>query len=73
MPDLEVTNLSKSYDTAAGPLDVLRGTGLALSRGEAAVITGPSGVGKSTLLYLVGLLEPPTGGSVRLLGEEPLG
>jgi len=72
MADLEVSNLSKSYETVAGPLQVLRDADLALSRGEAAVITGPSGVGKSTLLYVVGLLEPPSGGTVRLLGEEPL-
>lgn len=72
MADLEVSNLSKSYETAAGALEVLRGADLAISRGDAAVITGPSGVGKSTLLYLVGLLEPPTAGTVRLLGEEPL-
>ncbi len=72
MPDLEVTDLAKSYDTAAGPLDVLRGADLAVSRGDAVAITGPSGIGKSTLLYLVGLLEPPTRGAVRLLGEEPL-
>jgi lipoprotein-releasing system ATP-binding protein len=72
MADLEVSNLSKSYETAAGPLDVLRGADLAISRGDAAVITGPSGVGKSTLLYLIGLLEPPTAGTVRLLGQEPL-
>jgi lipoprotein-releasing system ATP-binding protein len=72
MPDLEVADLAKTYDTLAGPLPVLRGASLALSRGEAAAITGPSGVGKSTLLYLVGLLEPPTAGTVRLLGEEPL-
>ncbi|MGC1276344.1 MAG: ABC transporter ATP-binding protein [Planctomycetaceae bacterium] len=72
MPDLEVTRLAKTFDTAAGPLEVLRRADLSLSRGEAAVITGPSGVGKSTLLYIVGLLEPPTAGAVRLLDEQPL-
>ena len=72
MPDLVVEDLAKTYDTVAGPLPVLRGASLSLSRGDAAAITGPSGVGKSTLLYLVGLLEPSTAGTVRLLGEEPL-
>ncbi len=72
MPDLEVSQLSKSYESAGGRLDVLAGADLSLSRGEAAVVTGPSGVGKSTLLYVVGLLEPPTAGTVRLFGEEPL-
>lgn len=72
MADLEVSRISKSYETAAGPLQVLSEADLALSRGDAAVITGPSGVGKSTLLYVVGLLEPPSAGAVRLLGEEPL-
>lgn len=72
MPDLEVAQIAKTFDTAAGPLEVLSGASLTLSRGDAAVITGPSGVGKSTLLYVVGLLEPPTAGMVRLLGKEPL-
>jgi lipoprotein-releasing system ATP-binding protein len=72
MPDLDAANLSKTYETTAGPLEVLRGANVRLSRGEAAVITGPSGVGKSTLLYLIGLLEPPTGGTLNLLGQEPL-
>ena len=72
MPDLEASNLSKTYETAAGPLEVLKGANVALSRGQSAVITGPSGVGKSTLLYLIGLLEPPTGGDLTLLGEHPL-
>lgn len=72
MPDLDASNLSKTYETAAGPLEVLKGASLSLSRGESAVITGPSGVGKSTLLYLIGLLEPPTGGEMTLLNEQPL-
>ncbi len=72
MPDLEARNLSKTYETAGDPLHVLRDANVSLSRGEAAVITGPSGVGKSTLLYLIGLLEPPTSGELTLLGSEPL-
>ena len=72
MADLDVSDIDKSYPSGAGSLEVLRGANLALSRGESAVITGPSGVGKSTLLYIVGLLEPPTGGSMRLLDAEPL-
>jgi len=72
MPDLDASNLSKTYETTAGPLEVLKGASLTLSRGESAVITGPSGVGKSTLLYLIGLLEPPTAGTLTLLGEQPL-
>ena len=72
MPDLEVSQLAKSFETANGPLEVLRNVGMTMSRGEAAVITGPSGVGKSTLLYIVGLLEPPTSGDLRLFGQSPL-
>jgi lipoprotein-releasing system ATP-binding protein len=73
MPDLDAANLSKTYETAAGPLEVLKGANLTLSRGESAVITGPSGVGKSTLLYLIGLLEPPTAGTLSVLAEQPMG
>ena len=72
MADLLVQGISKSFPTAGGVLEVLRGADLAMSRGDAAVITGPSGTGKSTLLYIVGLLEPPTAGQVELLGETPI-
>jgi len=69
--DLEVTNVSKSYSTAGGDLSILGGVSLALSRGEELAIMGPSGAGKSTLLYIIGTLDTPTGGAVRILGQDP--
>ena len=68
---LEVTNVTKQYQTARGPLEILSGVSLTLQPGEAAAIMGPSGSGKSTLLYILGALEPPTSGSVTLEGRNP--
>ena len=68
---LEISNVSKQYATPRGPLRVLSGVSLRLSRGEAAAIMGPSGSGKSTLLYIAGALEPPTAGAVTLGGVNP--
>ena len=47
------------------------GVSLPMKRGDAAAIMGPSGVGKSTLLYIVGGLEPPTSGHITLDGRDP--
>jgi lipoprotein-releasing system ATP-binding protein len=63
---LEVLNLSKDYPTPRGSLSVLAGISLSLSRGEAAAIMGPSGSGKSTLLHILGALDSPSAGTVRL-------
>jgi len=68
---LEISGVSKEYTTPRGPLAVLAGVSLSIKRGEAAAIMGPSGVGKSTLLYIVGGLEPPTSGRVTLDGNDP--
>ncbi len=68
---LQVSNVSKSYPTPRGPLSVLSGVSLTLSPGEAAAITGPSGSGKSSLLYILGALEPPSSGTVMLDGRDP--
>ncbi len=68
---LEVTNLTKSYPTPRGQLTILSGLSLSLSAGDAASIVGPSGSDKSTLLYIVGALEPPTSGVVTLGGVDP--
>jgi lipoprotein-releasing system ATP-binding protein len=68
---LQVSNVSKSYPTPRGPLTVLSDVTFSLAPGEAAAITGPSGSGKSSLLYMLGALEPPSAGSVTLGGRNP--
>jgi lipoprotein-releasing system ATP-binding protein len=68
---LQADHLAKDYDTPSGPLPVLRDVTLTLDRGEALAVTGPSGSGKSTLLHLLGTLDRPTRGTVRLDGADP--
>jgi lipoprotein-releasing system ATP-binding protein len=67
---LEVTNLSKQYPTPRGPLTVLSDIDFSLAPGDAAAIMGPSGTGKSTLLYILGGLEAPSRGTVSLGGKN---
>jgi lipoprotein-releasing system ATP-binding protein len=71
MPDLTVQHLSKSFPTRGEPLVVLRDISLALAAGQNAAIVGPSGSGKSTLLSIIGTLDAPSGGGVRLAGTDP--
>ncbi len=68
---LQARNVSKSYPTPRGPLPILSDVSLSLEQGEALSIVGPSGTGKSTLLYILGALEPPTSGEVTLDGRNP--
>jgi lipoprotein-releasing system ATP-binding protein len=68
---LEVTGVSKSYPGGAGELTVLRDVSLSLEPGQRLAIMGPSGSGKSTLLSILGVLESPTAGMVRLDGVDP--
>jgi len=68
---LQVTDLSKEYPTARAPLPVLSGVTFSLTPGDAAAIMGPSGSGKSSLLYILGALEPPTSGTILLDGRNP--
>jgi lipoprotein-releasing system ATP-binding protein len=68
---LEISDICKEYPTPRGPLTVLAGVSLSMKRREAAAIMGPSGVGKSTLLYITGGLETPTSGRVTLDGSDP--
>jgi lipoprotein-releasing system ATP-binding protein len=68
---LEVQHLCKDYPTRSGPLPVLRDLSLKLEAGEALAVMGPSGSGKSTLLHILGTLDFPTSGSVRLNDMDP--
>jgi lipoprotein-releasing system ATP-binding protein len=68
---LEVDGISKSFPTPGGPLRVLERVSFSLGTGERLAIMGPSGSGKSTLLAILGGLEEPTSGSVRLDNADP--
>jgi ABC-type lipoprotein export system ATPase subunit len=68
MDFLSIANLSKTYEH--GRVQALRGVTLGVAQGEMVALTGPSGCGKTTLLNLVGTLDRPTGGTIRLDGQE---
>jgi lipoprotein-releasing system ATP-binding protein len=63
---LSATDLQREFPTAEGPLRVLKGVTLEIQRSEIAAVVGVSGVGKSTLLHLLGGLDRPTSGEVRV-------
>jgi len=67
-PLLAVRNLRKAYRSGTGSLEVLRGVDLDIEPGGFVAIVGQSGSGKSTLLHLMGLLDAPDAGEVRLEG-----
>ena len=69
--ELVVSALTKTYLSGDGEVSVLRGVELEASPGDAVAITGPSGTGKSTLLYIIGLLDTPTSGQVQIGGKTP--
>lgn len=69
---LELASIERTYKTAAGELQVLRGTDLQLRAGELVGLVGPSGSGKSTLLHTAGLLERPESGTILLDGIDCL-
>jgi lipoprotein-releasing system ATP-binding protein len=67
---LEVQELTKTFTTGPETVDVLKGIDLEIGKGEIVAIVGPSGVGKSTLLHIMGALETPTSGRVFLEGTD---
>lgn len=69
-PLYELINLYKFYSHPGGDVEVLRGLDLSVEKGESVAITGPSGVGKSTLLHIMGLLDKPTDGDVLFNGTD---
>jgi putative ABC transport system ATP-binding protein len=69
VPVLEVEQVTKQYP-GSPPVRALAGVSLAVTAGELTGIVGPSGSGKSTLLHLIGTLDKPTTGSVRITGTD---
>jgi lipoprotein-releasing system ATP-binding protein len=63
---LKAENITKKY----GSLEVLKGVNIAINKGEIVSIVGSSGAGKSTLLHILGTLDAPDAGHIRINGEQ---
>jgi len=72
-PLIVAAGVVKGYRTAAGYVSVLKGLDLEVPEAELLAITGASGVGKSTLLHVLGTLDRPEEGSIKVGGDEVLG
>lgn len=70
---LEARNISKSYQSGAEDLPVLSDVNIELARGELVAVTGASGVGKSTLLHILGTLDQPSRGELQIRQTDVLG
>ncbi len=70
---IEAEGLSMTYRESAVPVDVLRDVSLSVAPGEMVAIVGASGSGKSTLLHLLGGLDTPSQGRIRVRGVELTG
>jgi putative ABC transport system ATP-binding protein len=70
MSVLDLVGVTKTYGTGAAALTVLHGIDLAVEEGDYMAVVGPSGSGKSTLLHVMGALDRPTTGRVRLAGDD---
>jgi lipoprotein-releasing system ATP-binding protein len=65
---LRLENVSRRYKEGEGQLEVFRDLNMSLQAGEIVALVGPSGVGKSSLLHMAGLLEAPSGGEIYIDG-----
>jgi len=67
---LALEDIHKSYDHGGKSIRVLKGLDMELSEGESIAVVGASGVGKTTLLNIMGSLDPPSRGIVRFMGQD---
>ncbi|RVX46545.1 putative ABC transport system ATP-binding protein [Nonomuraea polychroma] len=72
-PAIEAVDLTRRYQLDGVAVEALRGVSLTIVQGEFAAILGPSGSGKSTLMHLLGCLDRPTSGTLRINGVEMSG
>lgn len=70
---LKLSDISKVYTTKTIETQALEGINLEVGKGEFLSIMGPSGCGKSTLLNIIGLLDRPSGGEIKLFGKQLAG
>ncbi len=67
---VEIRALGRFFETGGGRIDVLHGLDLDIDEGDRIAIVGQSGVGKSTLLHILGTLDHPTSGQIAFRGED---
>ena len=67
---VEIQDLSKEYSLGEQTVTALRNVSLSIFKGEFMALAGPSGSGKSTLLNMIGCIDTPTSGTVRIEGED---
>lgn len=72
-PVIELTDVRRRFDVGGEPVHALNGVSLTFEAGEVVAITGPSGAGKSSLLHILGALDAPTSGTVRINGTDITG
>ncbi len=70
---IEIDNVTKSYTRGETVVHALRGLSCRIAKGSLTLVVGPSGSGKSSLLYLVGALDHPTSGDIRVAGRSLVG
>jgi putative ABC transport system ATP-binding protein len=67
---VEMTKLTKTFGKGSSTIKALDGVDLKIKTGDFIAIIGPSGSGKSTLMNMIGCLDKPTSGSIRIMGKD---